>query len=120
MADVMLQASLLCYISSTSWVREVILNVVAGMLEVLNFATHTEVDAQEDQELSAWEDLSARPLLQQSLQASLLTPRNARPVATQMLENPATMQKLTQPIGKAVATYIQTISVTHKSKELPK
>lgn len=89
------------------------------MVEGLDYGTHAEFDAQVDQEMTSCEHRSARPLMQETLHASFLTPRTDRSVALQILKDTATVQNLSDIIGKAVVTSVATVNVQTNS-ELPK
>lgn len=58
---------------ATSWVRDVLPNIVTDMLEGLDQSTHAEGYAQVDQKVTAWDHCFAWTLIKETIQALLLT-----------------------------------------------
>lgn len=50
----------------TSWLLDVLPNIVAEMFERLDYATHFEVDAQVDHEMTVWELRIVKSLMQEA------------------------------------------------------
>lgn len=70
--------------------RDILPNIVSKLVEGLDYATQSEVEAQVVEEMVAWEHRSERPLMEYTLQRWFRMTRNARVFASQIPENPAT------------------------------
>lgn len=89
------------------------------MFEGLYYATHPEVNAQMDREIAVWEHSSARSLMQETFETSLLRPRTALDVSSQILKGPATVQDFSDFIRKDYVTSV-TMADTQKRTVLAK
>lgn len=93
-ADVGRQARVAFQVVASEWFQEVLPNIVAEMINALDYTTRPEVDAQVAKEITAWKHRSARPLMKKTLQLSLLTNKTARVVTGQILQEAASLNDL--------------------------
>lgn len=91
---------------TNTWQSEVLPTLVVGIVGRLKVVTHAEPKAQMDSNLTTWELRTPRPLIQKTLQASLLPSQMTRVIKTQILQDPATVRDIGELIGKAVSTSV--------------